>query len=59
MLFDLFAIAAGLEFWNELLMKMFDVASPYWNILWFGFVLMGAVVFVLGIRRLIERKECK
>ena len=28
-LFDLFAIAVELEFWNELLLWMFDVNSPY------------------------------
>ena len=29
-LFDLYAIAAGLEFWNKLLLWMFDVDSIYW-----------------------------
>lgn len=48
-LFDLFAIATGLEFWHELLLKMFDVSAPYWNVLWLGFVLMGAAAFALGL----------
>lgn len=34
LLFDLFAIAAGLTFWNKLLLWMFDVTSPYWNAVW-------------------------
>ena len=46
-LFDLFAIAVGLDFWNELLSWMFDVNSPYWNIIWGFFVLLGGCVFVL------------
>lgn len=32
-LFDLFAIAVGLDFWNRLLLWMFDINSPYWNII--------------------------
>lgn len=47
-LFDLFAIATGLEFWQDLLMWMFDVNAGYWNVLWSGFIVMGAAVFVLG-----------
>ena len=47
-LFDLFAIATGLEFWHDLLLRMFDVTAFYWNILWSGFVALGGVVFVLG-----------
>lgn len=56
-LFDLFAIATGLDFWNELLMKMFDTSASYWNMLWSGFILMGGAVFALGISLLIERKK--
>ena len=52
LLFDLFAIAVGLEFWQELLVWMFDVTSPYWNLLWGGFILMGGAVFVLGCKLL-------
>ena len=48
MLFDLFAIATGLEFWHDLLLRMFDVTAFYWNILWSGFVALGGVIFVLG-----------
>ena len=42
-LFDLFAIAIGLEFWHKLLLAMFDVTAPYWNLLWGGFIVMGGV----------------
>ena len=49
LLFDLFAIAAGLPFWQKLLVSMFDAVSPYWNIVWGFFILLGAGVFVLGI----------
>lgn len=55
-LFDLFAIAIGLEFWNKLLLWMFDVTSIYWNIVWAFFILLGAFVFVLGIKLLMQRK---
>lgn len=48
LLFDLFAIATGLEFWNKLLLWMFDVNLPYWNLIWSGFIFMGGAVFVLG-----------
>lgn len=57
LLFDLFAIATGLEFWNNLLMLMFDVTSIYWNIVWLFFILLGGLVFVLGIKLLIQRKR--
>ena len=56
-LFDLFAIAVGLDFWNKLLLWMFDVNSPYWNIVWSFFVLLGGFVFVLGIKLLRQRKR--
>ena len=48
LLFDLFAIATGLEFWHNLLTAMFDVTAPYWNLLWGGFIVLGGFVFVLG-----------
>lgn len=48
-MFDLFAIATGLEFWHELLLKMFDVSAPYRNALWLGFILLGAAAFTLGL----------
>ncbi|QUN14407.1 hypothetical protein KEC48_07895 [Clostridium sp. C1] len=57
LLFDLFAIATGLEFWNKLLLWMFDVNSIYWNFIWSFFILLGAFVFVLGINLLIQRKK--
>ena len=56
-LFDLFAIAVGLEFWNRLLLWMFDVNSPYWNIIWLFFVLLGGFVFILGIKLLRQRHK--
>ena len=56
-LFDLFAIATGLSFWQKLLMMMFDVNSPYWNVVWLAFVLLGGAVFILGISLLIKRKK--
>ena len=49
LLFDLFAIATGLSFWRNLLYAMFDVSAWYWNLVWGGFILLGGVVFVLGI----------
>ena len=58
-LFDLFAIAAGLGFWNDLLMRMFDVTSPYWNYIWGFFILMGGFVFALGVRLLLKKKTNK
>ena len=48
MLFDLFAIATGIEFWHDLLLVMFDVNATYWNLLWGGFIVLGGAVFVLG-----------
>lgn len=57
LLFDLFAIATGLKFWQILLEMMFDTTSRYWNIIWGFFILLGTFVFVLGIRLLIKRKN--
>lgn len=59
LLFDLFAIATGLKFWQELLMKMFDISAPYWNLLWSVFILMGGAVFIIGISLLFKRKNRK
>lgn len=56
-LFDLFAIATGLKFWHELLLKMFDISSPYWNVIWSMFVLLGGAVFILGIILLKKMKS--
>lgn len=57
LLFDLFAIATGLEFWNELLLRMFDVTSAYWNAVWSFFILLGGLAFALGIKLLLHRKK--
>ena len=58
-LFDLFAIATGMEFWHELILKMFDTSAGYWNILWGMFILMGGAVFVLGIKLLLDQHKEK
>ncbi len=52
LLFDLFAIATGLEFWNKLLLRMFDVNSAYWNFIWSFFILIGGFAFFLGVKLL-------
>ena len=46
---DLLAIATGLGFWKELLERMFDPSSPYWNLIWSFFILLGAASFGLGM----------
>lgn len=56
-LFDLLAIAAGFGFWHRLLEMMFDTASPYWNIIWGFFIILGGCVFVLGLKLLRDRKK--
>ena len=56
-LFDLYAIAAGLEFWNKLLLWMFDVDSIYWNMVWTFFVLLGGFIFLLGVKLLVQKKN--
>lgn len=56
-LLDLFAIAIGLEFWHNLLLLMFDVNSPFWNVLWSFFILLGGFVFLLGVKLLTQRKR--
>lgn len=55
-LFDLYAIAAGLEFWNKLLLWMFDEDSIYWNVVWLFFVLLGGFSFLLGMKLLEQKK---
>lgn len=57
LLFDLFAIATGIRFWHDLLLKMFDISSPCWNAIWSAFILLGAAVFTLGIRLLLKRNR--
>ena len=54
-LFDLFAIATGMKLWADLLAKMFDVDSPYWNVVWGLFIILGGLVFVLGLSLLKKR----
>ena len=54
-LFDLFAIAIGLDAWQKLLAVMFDTSSTYWNIIWGFFILLGTAVFALGIGLMIKR----
>ena len=54
-LFDLFAIVSGWDFWYNLILKMYDICAPYWNILWCIFVLIGGAVFALGIKLLADR----
>ena len=56
-LFDLFAIAIGLEVWKKLLSAMFDTSSALWNPIWLFFIVLGCVVFVLGIRLFVIRKK--
>ena len=55
-LFDLFAIATGMKMWADLLAKMFDVNSPYWNVVWGFFIVLGGLVFVLGLSLLKNKK---
>jgi len=57
LLFDLFAIATGMEFWQRLLDKMFDTQGRYWNVIWGFFIFLGGAVFVLGIVLLFRRKK--
>ena len=57
LLFDLFAIATGLTFWQKILDFMFDTQSPYWNFIWGFFILLGGFVFALGIRLIGKRKN--
>lgn len=57
LLFDLSAIAAGLEFWSQLLLKMYDISAPYWTALWLAFILMGGASFALGLCLLHAKKR--
>ena len=62
LLFDLFAIATGLECWQRLLDKMFDTQAVYWNLVWGFFILIGVLALTLGFVLLsggrIKDKEC-
>ena len=55
-LFDLFAIATGLKIWQKILTAMFDTQSSAWNYIWGFFILLGGLVFALGIYLLRKRK---
>ena len=57
LLFDLFAIATGMRFWHELILKMYDINAPYWNVIWISFILLGGFSFTLGIKLLLVRKK--
>ena len=57
LLVDLFAIATGLGFWHELILKMYDIYAPYWNVIWISFILLGGFSFTLGIKLLLVRKK--
>ena len=48
-LFDLFAIATGLEFWHKLILQMYDISASYWNILW--------ILLISAFRQLSEAKQ--
>lgn len=56
-LFDLFAIAVGLDFWRELIYKMYDTTSQYWNLIWSVFILLGGMAFLLGIKLIIDYRK--
>lgn len=57
LLFDLFAICVGLKFWNKLLLWMYDTASPYWNLIWLMFIMLGGFSFGLGVKLMRENKK--
>lgn len=57
LLFDLFAVATGLGFWRELILNMYDVSAPYWNVLWSSFVILGAFSLILGFKLMIKSKR--
>lgn len=57
LLFDLFAIATGLRFWHELILKMYDIYAPYWNAIWISFILLGGFSFALGVKLLLVREK--
>ena len=49
LLFDLTAIAVEVPFWERVILWMYDVSSPFWNVVWGGFIIMGAAVFSFGV----------
>lgn len=54
LLFDLFAVAADLNFWRELILKMYDTTSKCWNVIWSVFILLGGMSFWLGIKLILD-----
>lgn len=56
-LFHLFAIAVGLGFRHDLIIAMIDVDAWYRDLLWGGFIALGAAVFGLGVSLLIKIKK--
>lgn len=51
---------SGLEFWRELILKMFDISASYWNVLWGFFIVLGGLSLALGIyllRRKLQKSE--
>lgn len=56
LLFDLFAIATGIEFWQGIILQMYDTSSSHWTMLWIIFILMGGISFAFGMFLLIKRR---
>lgn len=57
LMFDLIAILTEFSFWKKLILSMFDTKATYWNVLWGGFIVLGAAVFILGIKLFYERRD--
>ena len=58
-LFDLLAIAAGLEAWQLLLQWMFDADNPAWNWIWGGFSGLGLLSLLLGCYLFYQKQKMK
>lgn len=58
-LFDLLAIAAGLEAWQLLLQWMFDADNPAWNWIWGGFSVLGLLSLLLGCYLFYQKQKMK
>ncbi len=59
LLSDLFAIAAEIKLWEQLIALMFDISSPYWNVIWSLFIIIGGLSLALGIYLLYKRSHQK
>ena len=59
LLFDLLAIATGWSVWQELITRMYDIASPCWVPLWAAFILLGAASLTLGLLLLRARRRLR